>query len=48
MLTKGYIPITPYERKELELEWGITDNFKEQNKKWEEYYFKLFKSLNLG
>ena len=47
MLTCGYIPITPYERRELELEWDIPDYFKEENKKWKEYYFKLFGSLNL-
>ena len=47
MLTNGYIPITPYERKELELEWDMTDYFKEENQKWKEYYLKLFRTLKL-
>jgi len=45
MLTNGYIPITPYEIKELELKWDIPYIFKEENKLWKEYYMKLFKSI---
>ena len=48
MLTNGYIPITYYERKELQLKWDIPEYFQEENKQWKNYYSKIFKSLKLS
>ena len=48
MLTNGYIPITPYEIKELDLQWNIVEYFKQENKKWKDYYLSIFKNLNIN
>jgi len=45
MLTNGYIPITPYEKKELELDFKIPLYFKKENDKWKSYYTDIFKKL---
>ena len=45
MLTNGYIPITPVERKELGLEFEIPLYFKKENEQWKTYYFNLFTKI---
>lgn len=47
MLTNGYIPITPYERKELGLEFKISNFFKKINDDWKNYYKNLLKKIPL-
>lgn len=43
MLTGGYIPITPIERRELELNFKINNFFIEENNNWRNYYYKIIK-----
>ena len=47
MLTNGYIPITPYERKELGLEFKIPNFFKKINNDWKNYYKNILKKVPL-
>lgn len=45
MLTKGYIPITKYERQELNLNFEINNYFENENNNWKIYYKNLLDNI---
>ena len=46
MITNGYIPITNYEIKKLDLHFNINKYFETKNNNWKKYYKILFKNFN--